>query len=419
MIITAVSFFGRRLFFIPLSFTADFQHIIAKNTPKGNYDMKRFIPVFLLVSAVLFSCSAECVNHLPSENESMTECTTDMCPYTEKAYKPINFGYMKGEWIPYTEYPDLIYGKSEDEFRLAFRQRLEKAVENGANTVFLHVHPNGDSYYRSEIYPKGKFWDGEYDVFQIMLDEAHSLGLSVHGWINPFRLQSTDDFDSIPDEFITKQWFLSDRNIGEVNGKMYLRPDSQETNELLKNTVAEIITEYDVDGIHIDDYFYPTTDPEFDSTAFAESGSDNLAEWRMTNISKIVKAIYDTVKCGDKRLLFGISPQGNINSDYTMQYADVKLWLREKGYADYIIPQIYFGFEHESCPFMQTLEMWEDLPRNEDVRLIIGLGAYKLGKNDIWAGKTAETEWTEHSDIIERQIKAVENSDADGYAIYY
>ena len=118
-------------------------------------------------------------------------------------------------------------------------------------------------------------------------------------------------------------------------------------------------------------------------------------------------------------MLFGISPQGNIAADEDQQYADVKRWMREDGFCDYIIPQIYYGFLNETMPFLPVLAQWESLARNSKVKLVIGLGAYKLGKDDIWAGASAETEWRDDPEIIQKQIKAVADSSADGYALYY
>ena len=171
--------------------------------------------------------------------------------------------------------------------------------------------------------------------------------------------------------------------------------------------------------IHIDDYFYPTTDEEFDAVRFAESGSNDLKQWRTEAISDMVKAMYDGTKAADGDVIFGISPQGNLRADYESQYADVKRWLSEDGFCDYMIPQIYYGFNNETLPFLPTLEEWTSLPKSKNVKLIIGLGAYKQGKEDKWAGAAGESEWLESDDVIERQIKAVEDSAADGYALYY
>ena len=382
--------------------------------------MKKILTVITFSALLLGGCSAETMP-VPNISPETTTAAEEHEVIVTKAYTPLNYDYQQGEWIPYFDYENYLQGKTEDEFRQAIRKRFTNAKENGINTVYLHIHPSGDAYYHSQLYPKGTFWDGEYDPLEIMLDEAHKLGLSAHGWLNPLRLQYTDEFENIPDSYITKQWFNTPEspNIGEVSGRMYLKPDSPEVITLITDTVAEIIENYDVDGIHIDDYFYPTVSPDFDSREFASSGENDLAKWRTDNISRLVQAIYRTVKNADERLIFGISPQGNINADYNSQYADVKRWLAESGFCDYMIPQLYYGFAHETLPFQAALEQWESLPKAEDVRLIIGLGAYKLGKNDAWAGASAETEWIDDPDIISKQINAVKKSTASGYALFY
>ena len=294
------------------------------------------------------------------------------------------------------------------------------AANEGVNTVYLHVHPNGDAYYNSELFPKGSLLDGDYDPLAIMTEEAHKLGLSVHAWINPLRLQTVEQMNSVPESFITKQWVTSGAPyVKEVSGRWYLDPAYDEVTQLISDCVKEILDNYAVDGVHIDDYFYPTTDPEFDRAAFEASGSGDLGQWRMDNCTRFVKAIYNTVKAKDKELVFGISPQGSISGNYSNQFADVKLWAGENGYCDYIVPQIYYGFKNTCCPFEATLAEWESIRGDSEVALIVGLAGYKTGKEDKWAGVAGENEWIDDPDIIEKQIEAVKKSKANGYAIYY
>ena len=350
----------------------------------------------------------------------------DMTPDTKKTavsadeengYVPLNFQYQKGVWLPYTEYESLVRGKSEKEFRQAVGERFRKAADEGLNTVYLHVRPDGTAYYNSSLFPKSPLINGDYDPLQVMLEEAHSLGLSAHAWINPLRLQTVAEMERVPDSYGVKQLY-NNGDTGEVGGRLYLRPDSEAVQSLLRDSVVEIVENYDVDGVHIDDYFYPTPDEDFDKERFTASGETDLKKWRTDSISAMVKALYDGTKATDGDVLFGISPQGNLNADYNSQYADVKRWLSEDGYCDYMIPQIYYGFENETLPFLPTLSEWTNLPRNRDVKLIIGLAEYKVGKEDKWAGEAGESEWMEGREVIERQIEEVEKSNADGYALY-
>ena len=334
-------------------------------------------------------------------------------------YVPINFREQVGIWLPYVKFPEIMQGKSEKDFRKELEKFIEDAAAEDINTIYFHVHPMGDAYYRSEIYPKGTYLDGDYDALSVVLEEAHKRGISVHAWINPLRLQTDEEIKKLPDDFIIKKWIDGGKPyVKNADGRWYLDPSYDESVELLQRTVSEILDNYSVDGIHIDDYFYPTTETDFDFEEFAKSGSSDLVEWRTENVNHFVKALYDTVKAKDEKLVFGISPQGNINVDYSTQYADVRRWGGEKGWCDYIVPQIYFGFENENCPFIQTLNEWEELVGDSGVSLIVGLAAYKLGREDKWAGEAGELEWINDPDIIKKQIKAVSESGADGYALY-
>lgn len=373
--------------------------------------MKRMISVLTLSALLLGRCSPATI--YPCEKSYESSYTS------ESDYIPVNYGYQKGMWLPYLGYVEYMQGNDAEGFRSAVRERFRNAVENGINTVYVHIRPTGGAYYDTDLFPKGAYLDGDYDPLEIILDEAHKLGLSVHSWINPLRLQTEDEMKDIPDSFITKNWYASGRNTGIVNGRVYLRPDSPEVLDLLRDEIREIIDNYDVDGIHIDDYFYPDTDPSFDAESFAESGADDLKDWRTEAVSDMVRTMYEAVKNTDERVLFGVSPQGNIKADYETQYADVRRWMNEEGFADYIVPQIYFGFRNETLPFTSVLEEWERMAENSDVKLIIGLGAYKSGNTDEWAGVTGETEWLDDPTVIDRQIETVIDSDADGYALYY
>jgi len=337
----------------------------------------------------------------------------------ESGYVPVNYRHTVGQWFPYMLYEEDMRGRTADEFRSAVRERYAAAKADGVNTVYLHVHPFCDAYYKSEIFPYGSALTGDYDPLGIMLEEAHKLGLSAHAWLNPLRCQSTEEMKELPDSFIVKQWADDpDCNIAaEINGRWYLDPAYGEVDELLAGCITEIAENYDVDGFQIDDYFYPTTDTWFDEKEFAESGADDLAKWRMSNCTRMVKAMYSAVKAADTRLEFGISPQGSINGNYNSQYADVRLWCGSEGYCDYIVPQLYFGFNNAANPFAETLAQWEEMC-SDRVRLIIGLAEYKVGKSDKWAGAAGENEWIDDPDIIKRQKELAESSSASGYALY-
>ncbi|MDE6833978.1 MAG: family 10 glycosylhydrolase [Ruminococcus sp.] len=368
---------------------------------------------------IIFALMLACTSCGVSENKPVPYVQEFEHLHIDGNYKPVNYDNQVGMWFPYMHFEEYMYNKNADTFREAVREKFESAVNQGINTVYLHVHPCGDAYYVSDIFPTGVYLNNDYDPLQIMIEEAHNINLSVHAWLNPLRCQTVEQMYNLPENFLIKQWADNPEChfVEVVNGRYYLNPAYDEVINLICDCAEEIIENYDVDGIHIDDYFYPTTDESFDYTAFASSDSDNLSAWRMENCTKLVKSLYDTVN--KHGLVFGISPQGNISANYSTQYADVNLWGSEDGYCDYIVPQIYFGFNNETCPFVPTLEEWEEIVSGSDVRLIIGLGAYKLGQADKWAGIAGENEWLENPDIINQQIETVNNSTADGYALYY
>ncbi|MCD8219998.1 MAG: family 10 glycosylhydrolase [Ruminococcus sp.] len=198
----------------------------------------------------------------------------------------------------------------------------------------------------------------------------------------------------------------------------WLNPAYPEVRQLIVDGVAEIVSQYDVDGVHLDDYFYPTTDPAFDAAAFAESGADDLLTFRLAQTSRMVQLIYDTVKAQDQSLIVSISPQGTMRGNYDSQYADVQLWASETGYCDVLIPQIYYGFKNENAPFEDTVAIWTQTVTSDCVSLVVWICTYKLGCEDTWAG-TGSTEWVGHLDIPQRQVEFLLQLDGvDGIAIY-
>ena len=377
---------------------------------------------FLLISAVIFMTGCTVPDKENIENINRQEINSSISGESEKSpesgYIPLNYDNQIGLWLPYMDFEEYMYGKTEQEYRSAVSEILERASENDINTIYFHGHPNGDAYYNSEIFPKGIFYDGDYDPLEIITETAHDMGISVHAWINPYRMQTTEQMEKISDDFIVKQWIAENNPMVKVVGnRYYLNPAYDEVTELICSTAGEILDNYNVDGLHIDDYFYPSTEFEFDREAF-ETESGDINDWRRENINHMVSSLYETVKSRDMNLKFGISPQGNIDIDYNNQYADVERWTSVTGYCDYIVPQLYFGFQNAVCPFEETLHRWENLVSESDVSLIVGLASYKQGKYDQWAGASGENEWIDNDDVIERQVELVKSSTADGYAFY-
>lgn len=307
-------------------------------------------------------------------------------------------------WIPVMQYSEWLTGKTEADLRETAAEAFARCADFGLNTVFLHIRAYGDAYYHSELFPPGSYLTGDYDPLAVLTEEAHRQGLSVHAWVNPLRLQTPEALAALPETYPTRQWLGTER-IRTVDGHCWLDPAYPEVRELICAGVQEILDGYDVDGIHIDDYFYPTQDAAFDAGAFAESGASDLAEWRRGNCSLLVKRLYDTVKAQDERLIFSISPQGNLKTDYEALYADIPLWCKEPGYCDWMIPQLYYGFDNAVCPFTETLQEWQSL--TVSAKLVVGLAPYKIGHTDQWAG-TGSEEWLTCETVLSEEVSAVQ-----------
>lgn len=380
--------------------------------------MKRIILVMLsLVTLVLCISCTKSGKEMQSDNTdiSLNEQTVAQLGVYEPTEEnrsaettPLNFETQAGMWFTYMDYQNILKGKSEKEFTDSVYEYFKNAKEMGINTLYVHVRAFNDCYYKSEIFPRGEYYDGDYDPLEIMVNTAHGLGLSVHAWLNPLRCQTDEQLKNLDDSYLIKQWYNDkDKNgtyIVRTGDYWYLNPAYSEVLSYISDGIREIAENYSVDGFHIDDYFYPTTDETFDAAAFSLSDSSDLSSWRTENISKMVKTIYDTVKSENPDLLFGISPQGNMDSNYTSQYADVKAWASQSGYCDYIVPQIYFGFENESCPFEKTVDSWKSVNTCEKVKLVVGICTYKIGNEDKWAG-SGKDEWKNTDGIVSRQAE--------------
>ena len=346
-------------------------------------------------------------------------------PSGSNSYKALNYKEVRGVWISYIELSSMLTGKDESQFTSSIRQVYANCVSMGINTVYVHVRSHGDAYYHSEYYPWSRYVTGtigiapSFDPLEIMVREAHAQGLSFHAWINPYRISSTSDIKSVSASYATGNWYSTSKGdrVIEVGSYYYLNPAYDEAVNLIAAGAREIVSNYNVDGVHIDDYFYPTTDASFDSKAFAASGYSSLSDFRMKNCDKAVKALYSAVKAGNSTALFGVAPQGNVQNNYYYMYADVEKWCSNSGYLDYIAPQIYFGFKNNSQPYETVLDQWQDMVSGTGVKLIPGLAVYKIGTED--SSGDGRYEWINDTQIIKRQIQSAKAKSNYGGVILY
>jgi uncharacterized lipoprotein YddW (UPF0748 family) len=261
----------------------------------------------------------------------------------------------------------------------------------------------------------------------IFLEIAKQKELSVHGWINPLRCMSESEIIEIDDSYLICDWYSQNKNLVNVNGNYYLDPANSEVRDYVCLGVKEILESYDVDGIHIDDYFYPTTEKFFDNKSYSDyledGGRLSLHDFRRNNINALIKEIYKNVKKSNDDAVFGVSPSANTKRNYEELYADVALWCSDRGYVDYICPQIYFGFEHSTHAFDKICNEFSDMVTEKKVKLLIGITLDKAelgseGKEDIYAG-AGKKEWIENKDIVARSLKLCNALDkCSGVAIF-
>lgn len=336
---------------------------------------------------------------------------------------------LRGIWLSCYEFPSA-QGKTKADFTAAADLIFKNISSMGLNAAFVHVRAFSDSFYPSDIFPWSQYVSGEqgkspgYDTLAIMISAAKKYGVAFHAWINPFRVSTDSDYKKLAATNPARKIIESGNSNGDVcvlsNG-IYYCPASTAAHELILSGVREVLSKYKVDGIHIDDYFYPSTSESVDKTQYqkyvADGGALSLTQWRMSNVNAFVSALYSTVKsCGGAAV--SVSPSGIIADNKTKHFADAATWLSRSGYADMVIPQVYFGFNHPSVPFTSTLNNWASLKTNSNVRLACGLAAYKCGVKDSNAG-SASGEWVNNNDILARQLRQIrQNGKYSGFVLF-
>lgn len=376
--------------------------------------MKKIFILFVCLSMLLCGCS------ITDNSESSPA-------------QPAEPEFVKSVWMAYFELEKYTSECADGaEFENAIKSAFKKAKEVGINTITVQVRPCADAFYKSDYFPVSKYCFGVqgsellYDPLAIMTETAHKLNLRIEAWINPYRVSQDGNVEDLSSSNIAKQWFENPDKQSNVYvaDKIYFNPASKEVTELIVNGVKEIVKNYPVDGIHFDDYFYPTTNENIDESEYSKycenGGEMTLDDWRRNNVSEMVKSVYSAVKEINSSVSFGISPQSRVSTDYSTLYADVEKWASEPGYVDYICPQIYFGFYNEVQPFTRTAKEWNE--RSTAAKLYIGLPLYKAGKEDKFASADqglATKEFIENNNIISRQIAYLgQLSNVKGYYLY-
>lgn len=342
---------------------------------------------------------------------------------------PAAIGEVKAMWISYLEYQSMLAGKSENEFKSSIKTMFANLASDGFNTVYVHARSHSDAYYASDIFPWSVYctWtEGKnpgFDPLKIMVKEAHAAGLKIEAWINPYRVSGKTDTSKISKGNPAYKWLNTDKVVVVEKTGIFYNPADEDVIDLVVRGVEEIVRNYGVDGIHFDDYFYPTTDESFDSSYYknykSAGGRLSLAAWRRQNVNELISRVYAAIKDINPDCIFGVSPTGNTNSNYSTLYCDIYTWVTSVGYVDYICPQLYYGFNHKSLPYLTALDEFDGMITQSGIKLIVGLAAYKIGAEDTYAGSTGKLEWTQNSDILSREVTAARNAkNYGGFAVY-
>lgn len=324
---------------------------------------------------------------------------------------------MRGIWVASVGNLDYPQSPTADAWQL--RVQMDEVLDNcqdmGFNTVFLQVRPSGDALYKSDIFPWSRYLTGTqgtspsdgFDPLEYAVNEAHKRGMQLHAWINPYRVtNSSNDNDKLAAN--NPAVLRPDLVLTDSSGKMYLNPGEADSIDIILEGIREIVRNYDVDGIHMDDYFYPSSG--FDDSAAYYKYQDaypNKADWRRSMVTTLISCARDAVKEIKPNCMFGVSPSGiwanagdtpggsntNGSSSYHSLYADTKLWV-EQEYLDYIMPQIYWYNGQPNADYNTLINWWAGVCAPTNVKLYIGEAAYKAasGSEAAWKGQNGINE---------------------------
>lgn len=324
-------------------------------------------------------------------------------------------------------------GLPSSEQQAQFIKRLDELQELGCNAVIVQVRPSSDAFYPSKIEPWSHYLTGRqgeppfpyYDPLEFMIEETHKRCMEFHAWFNPFRALVDSKKNPNPASHVTKQhpdWIIS------YGGKSYIDPGTPEAREYVIKVIMDVVKRYDIDAVHIDDYFYPyrIAGQEFgDGRSWNRCGAgfDDKGDWRRNNVNVFISTLNNNIKSVKSYVKFGISPFGvwrNASKDpegsqtnggqtcYDDLYSDVILWMK-KGWIDYLLPQLYWEHGHRAAPFDVLLPWWEEHSYGRHV--YNGLGVYRM----VGANKAP---WNSPNELLWqiRDIRKV--SENPGYVFY-
>ena len=289
---------------------------------------------------------------------------------------------FRGAWIQCVN--GHCQGITPEKMQQTLRYQLNELLKDGCNAIIFQVRPECDALYISSIEPWSRFLTGEqglapnrlWDPLQWMITECHKRGMELHAWINPYRARTKGTTKVAANHMSAKK----PEDFIKYEGQLYFNPSLQSNRDYICSIVRDIVNRYDVDGLHIDDYFYPypTAGKEFaDDKWFKSSGAKDKGTWRRENVNTLIYQLHRTVREAKPWVKFGVSPFGIYRNEgswefgsktnglqcYDDLYADVLYWI-EQGWVDYCIPQVYWEIGHKAADYDTLVKWWAKYASN-------------------------------------------------------
>lgn len=336
------------------------------------------------------------------------------CMSKKVVYARYDYETIRGCWFSYLDFEVYLKDKDEITFKDNLNIIINKLEENNINTLYIQVRPMGDAIYPSKYFPVSEYISTDrkeidYDCLEIIIKECHNRKIRVEAWINPYRLSKDE---KTTESYKKTEQYKEYKNIiySYMNSKneecLSLDPTMQKSNELIVNGVCEIVENYDIDGIHFDDYFF--IDGIYD---------DMDVDRKKQYVNSLVSQVYESVKAIKPDCEFGISPSGNVDVA-EKQGADVKLWLSTPGYIDYLIPQIYWTDNYEKTDgeivpmFSNMARRWMEL-NLLDVKMPVGLALYRAGEES-----KSDHGWSLYNNNLMEYYRFSCDLNYDGYILF-
>jgi uncharacterized lipoprotein YddW (UPF0748 family) len=304
---------------------------------------------------------------------------------------------FRGVWIQtvyQSEYKDM----KPDQMRADFVRKLNYLRACGINAVLFQVRPEADAFYNSPLEPWSRFFtgvqglapEGDFDLMQFLIEECHKRNMEFHAWLNPYRAGASGSNDFAPSHIM----YTHPGRFVKYDDLIYFDPGQPQNRKFICTVVEDIVRRYDVDGIHLDDYFYPypvSGVPFPDDRSFNRFGKEagfteeTRGDWRRQNVNSLIREMYEAIHAVKPWVRFGISPFGiyrnagstpdasgsftNGLQSYDDLYTDVLLWARE-GWIDYVIPQLYWEIGHQAADYANLVNWWNN--HSEGRHLYVG-----------------------------------------------